>query len=91
METKEDEKYEKHFYLCNEKGKPIHTSRQNLFAAIREFFLYMSNDDLYQLNEDVNTLLHTREKKEARAKLEAEKHSWPYPDTKKQKGRYDEK
>ena len=64
METKEDEKYEKHFYLCNEKGKPIHTSRQNLFTAIREFFLYMSNDDLYQLNEDVNTILRTREKRE---------------------------
>ena len=64
-------------------GKEMLYSHQNIVAAINSFLPYVTNDDLYQLNEDVNTLLHTREKKEARAKLEAEKHSWPYPDTKK--------
>ena len=53
METKEDEKYEKHFYLCNEKGKPIHTSRQNLFSAIKEFLLYMSNEDIEKTEEHI--------------------------------------
>ena len=53
METKEDEKYEKHFYLCNEKGKPIHTSRQNLFFAIKEFLLYMSNEDIKKVEEHI--------------------------------------
>ena len=53
METKEDEKYEKQFYLCNEKGKPIHTSRQNLFSAIKEFLLYMSNEDIEKVEEHI--------------------------------------
>ena len=53
METKEDEKYEKHFYLCNEKGNPIHTSRQNLFFAIKEFLLYMSNEDIEKVEEHI--------------------------------------
>ena len=66
-------------------------SHQNIVAVIKSFLRYVTNDDLYQLNVDVDTILRTREKKEARAKLEVEKHSWPYPDTKKQKGRYDEK
>ena len=53
MEIKEDEKYEKHFYLCNEKGKLIHTSRQNLFSAIKEFLLYMSNEDIEKTEEHI--------------------------------------
>ena len=59
-------------------------SHQNIVAVIKSFLRYVTNDDLYQLNVDVDTILRTREKKEARAKLEVEKHSWPYPDTKKQ-------
>ena len=53
METEESQKYEKHFYLCNEKGKPIHTSRQNLFFAIKEFLLYMSNEDIEKVEEHI--------------------------------------
>ena len=59
-------------------------SHQNIVAVIKSFLRYVTNDDLYQLNVDVDTILRTRAKKEARAKLEVEKHSWPYPDTKKQ-------
>ena len=62
METKEDEKYEKHFYLCNEKGKPIHTSRQNLFFAIKEFLLYMSNEDIEKVEEHIEWIKKHRVK-----------------------------
>jgi hypothetical protein len=62
METKEDEKYEKHFYLCNEKGKPIHTSRQNLFSAIKEFLLYMSNEDIEKTEEHIEWIKKHRVK-----------------------------
>ena len=72
-------------------GKEMLYSHQNIVAAINSWFPYLTNDDLYQLREDVETLLRTRDKKETRARLETEKYSWPYPDTKKQKGRYDEK
>ena len=54
METKkENKKYIKKFYLCNENGKPIHTSRQNLFSAIKEFLLYMSNEDIQEVEEHI--------------------------------------
>ena len=65
-------------------GKEMLYSHQNIVAVIKSFLHYVTNDDLYQFNVDVDTILRTREKKEARAKLEVEKHSWPYPDTKKQ-------
>ena len=76
-------KYEKHFYLCNEKGNPIHTSRQNLFSAIKEFLLYMSNEDIEELKEHIKLIKKLRKKAEKLSKIEVEKYSWPYPDTKK--------
>ena len=39
---------------------------------------------LNELSEYISTLKDHREKKEAESKVEVEKHSWPYPDTKKQ-------
>ena len=45
--------YEKYFYLCDVESKPIHTSRQNLFSAIKEFLLYMSNEDIEKVEEHI--------------------------------------
>ena len=52
--------------------------------AINSFLPYLTNDDLTELGQDILDLMNHREKKEAESKLEVEKHSWPYPDTKKQ-------
>ena len=52
--------------------------------AINSFLPYLTNDDLNELNEYIAKLKIHREKKEAESKLEVEKHSWPYPDTKNQ-------
>ena len=52
--------------------------------AINSFLPYLTNDDLTELGQDILELFNHREKKEVESKLEVEKHSWPYPDTKKQ-------
>ena len=59
-------------------------SHQNMIRAINSFFPYLTNDDLNELNEYISTLKEHRREKEAESRLEVEKHSWPYPDTKKQ-------
>ena len=59
-------------------------SHQNMARAINSFLPYLTNDDLTELGQDILDLMSHREKKEAESKLEVEKHSWPYPDTKKQ-------
>ena len=59
-------------------------SHQNMIRAINSFFPYLTNDDLNELNEYISTLKEHRREKEAESRLEVEKHSWPYPDTKNQ-------
>ena len=68
--------------FINKKEMPY--SHQNMIRAINSFFPYLTNDDLNELSGYISTLKDHREKKEAESKLEVEKHSWPYPDTKKQ-------
>jgi hypothetical protein len=55
-----------------------------MIRAINSFFPYLTNDDLNELSEYISTLKDHRKKKEAESRLEVEKHSWPYPDTKNQ-------
>ena len=64
--------------------KEMSYSHQNMIRAINSFFPYLTNDDLNELNEYISTLKEHRREKEAESRLEVEKHSWPYPDTKKQ-------
>ena len=59
-------------------------SHQNMIRVINSFFLYLTNDDLDEMSEYITTLKEHRKEKEAESKLEVEKHSWPYPDTKTQ-------
>ena len=68
--------------FINKKEMPY--SHQNMIRAINSFFPYLTNDDLNELSEYIAKLKIHREEKEHLAKLEAEKHSWPYPDTKKE-------
>ena len=68
--------------FINKKEMPY--SHQNMIRAINSFFPYLTNDDLNELSEDISTLKEHREKKESESKIEVEKHSWPYPDTKTQ-------
>ncbi len=51
---------------------------------INGFLLYWPKSDLTNLGKDILNLMDIREKKEAESKIEVEKHSWPYPDTKTQ-------
>jgi len=59
-------------------------SHQNMARVINSFLPYLTNNDLTDLGQDILDLMDHREKKEAKSKLDVEKHSWPYPDTKKQ-------
>jgi len=65
-------------------GKEMLYSHQNIIGAINSFLPYLTNDDLDELMLRFHTLKDHRRQKEAESKLEVEKHSWPYPDTKKQ-------
>ena len=78
MEMKEENN--KIQIFINKKEMPY--SHQNLIRAINSFFPYLTNDDLNELNEYISTLKEHRREKEAESRLEVEKHSWPYPDTK---------
>ena len=44
----------------------------------------MSNDDIEELKEHMKLLKKLRKMAEKLSKIEVEKYSWPYPDTKKQ-------
>ena len=66
--------------FINKKEMPY--SHQNMARAINSFLPYLTNNDLTDLGQDILDLMDHREKKEAESKLEVEKHSWPYPDTK---------
>ena len=63
-------------------GKEMLYSHQNMARTINSFLPYLTNNDLTELGQDILDLMDHREKKEAESKLEVEKHSWPYPDTK---------
>jgi|TARA_B110000116_G_scaffold152258_1_gene131656 hypothetical protein len=78
MEMKEENN--KIQIFINKKEMPY--SHQNMIRAINSFFPYLTNDDLNELNEYISTLKEHRREKEAESRLEVEKHSWPYPDTK---------
>lgn len=80
MEMKEEDN--KIQIFINKKEMPY--SHQNMIRAINSFFPYLTNDDLNELNEYISTLKEHRREKEAESRLEVEKYSWPYPDTKKQ-------
>ena len=80
MEMKEEDN--KIQIFINKKEMPY--SHQNMIRAINSFFPYLTNDDLNELNEYISTLKEHRREKEAESRLEVEKHSWPYPDTKNQ-------
>ena len=62
--------------------KEMQYSHQNMARAINSFLPYLTNIDLTELGQDILDLMDHREKKEAESKIEVEKHSWPYPDTK---------
>ena len=62
--------------------KEILYSHQNILQTIYAFLPYLTNDDITELGEKCTTMLAHREEGEASSKLEVEKHSWPYPDTK---------
>ena len=68
--------------FINKKEMPY--SHQNMARAINSFLPYLTNNDLTELGQDILDLMNHREKKEAESRLEVEKHSWPYPDTKNQ-------
>ena len=63
-------------------GKEMLYSHQNIIGAINSFLPYLTNDDLDELMLRFHSLKDHRRQKEAESKLEVEKHSWPYPDTK---------
>ena len=65
-------------------GKEMLYSHQNMARTINSFLPYLTNDDLNELSEYISTLKEHRREKEAESKIEVEKHSWPYPDTKTQ-------
>ena len=56
-------------------------SHQNMARVINSFLPYLTNSDLTELGQDILDLMAHSEKKEAKSKIEVEKHSWPYPDT----------
>ena len=64
--------------------KEMQYSHQNMARAINSFLPYLTNVDLHELEQDILDLINHRREKEAESKLEVEKHSWPYPDTKTQ-------
>jgi len=65
-------------------NRVIQKTKNNLKWIVKYCIPYLTNDDLNELSEYIATLKEHRREKEAVSKLEVEKHSWPYPDTKKQ-------
>jgi len=59
-------------------------SHQNIVGAINAFLPYLTNDDLDELMLRFHSLKDYRRQKETESKIEVEKYSWPYPDTKTQ-------
>jgi len=65
-------------------NRVIQKTKNNLKWIVKYCIPYLTNDDLNELSEYISTLKDHREKKEEESRLEVEKHSWPYPDTKNQ-------
>ena len=65
-------------------NRVVHKTKNNLKWIVKYCIPYMTNDDLNELSEYITKLKIYREEKEAESKIEVEKHSWPYPDTKKE-------
>ena len=65
-------------------NRVIQKTKNNLKWIIKYCIPYLTNDDLNELSEHIAKLKAHREKKEAESKIEVDKHSWPYPDTKKE-------
>ena len=81
MEMKQEEDNNIQIFINKKK---ILYSHQNMVRVINSFLPYLTNDDLTELGQDILDLMNHRERKEVESKLEVEKHSWPYPDTKTQ-------
>ena len=81
MEMKQEEDNKIQIFINK---KEMLYSHQNMVRVINNFLPYLTNDDLTELGQYILDLINHREKKEVESKLEVEKHSWPYPDTKKQ-------
>ena len=81
MEMKQEEDNKIQIFINK---KEMLYSHQNMVRVINSFLSYLTNDDLTELGQYILDLINHREKKEVESKLEVEKHSWPYPDTKKQ-------
>ena len=65
-------------------NRVVHKTKNNLKWIVKYCIPYLTNDDLNELSEYISTLKEHRREKEAESKIEVEKHSWPYPDTKTQ-------
>ena len=65
-------------------NRVVHKTKNNLKWIVKYCIPYLTNDDLNELSEYISTLKEHRREKEVESKLEVEKHSWPYPDTKTQ-------
>jgi uncharacterized alkaline shock family protein YloU len=63
------------FYLSTEKNKHIPTSRNNIRSAIKEFLLYMSNDDIELIEKLIQNIKTHRIEKKAESDIEVKKHS----------------
>ena len=81
MEMKQEEDNNIQIFINK---KEMLYSHQNMVRVINSFLSYLTNDDLTELGQYILDLINHREKKEVESKLEVEKHSWPYPDTKTQ-------
>ena len=81
MEMKQEEDNNIQIFINK---KEMLYSHQNMVRVINSFISYLTNDDLTELGQYILDLINHREKKEVESKLEVEKHSWPYPDTKTQ-------
>ena len=80
MEMKQEEDNKIQIFINK---KEMLYSHQNMARVINSFLPYLTNDDLTESGQDILELFNHREKKEAESKLEVEKYSWPYSDTKK--------
>ena len=63
-------------------NRVVHKTKNNLRWIVKYCIPYLTNDDLHELEQYILDLINHRKKKEAESRLEVEKHSWPYPDTK---------
>ena len=63
------------FYLSNEKGVHIPTSRNIIRSAIKEFLLYMTNDDIELIEKLIQNIKTYRIEQKSKSDIEVGKHS----------------